>query len=69
MLNVSGQTSKTRTRPYPSKNKQQQQKIRQQKKNRLQTKEQGKNLKDEVNEEEICNLPEKEFRMMIEDDP
>ena len=29
------------------------------------TKEQGKNLKDQINEEEIGNLPEKEFRIMI----
>ena len=28
-------------------------------------KEQGKNLKDQINEEEIGNLPEKEFRVMI----
>ena len=32
-------------------------------------KEQCKNLQDQINEEEICNIPEKEFRMMIEDDP
>ena len=31
----------------------------------LQTKEQGKNLQDQINEDEICNLPEKEFRVMI----
>ena len=31
----------------------------------LQTKEQGKNLQDQINEEEIGNLPEKEFRVMI----
>ena len=30
-----------------------------------QMKEQGKHLQDEINEEEICNLPEKEFRVMI----
>ena len=30
----------------------------------LQTKEQGKNLQDQINEEEIGNLPEKEFRVM-----
>ena len=37
----------------------------------LQTKEQGKIQKDEINEEEIGNLPEKEFRVMIDskDDP
>ena len=28
-------------------------------------KEQGKNLQDQNKEEEICNLPEKEFRVMI----
>ena len=28
-------------------------------------KEQGKNLQDQINEEEIVNLPEKEFREMI----
>ena len=31
----------------------------------LQTKEQGKNLQDKINEDEIGNLPEKEFRVMI----
>ena len=31
----------------------------------LQTKEQGKNLQDQINEEEIGNLPEKEFRVLI----
>ena len=31
----------------------------------LQMKEQGKNLQDEMNEEEIHNLPEKEFRVII----
>ena len=33
-------------------------------KNTLQTKEQGKNLQDQINENEIGNLPEKEFRVM-----
>ena len=28
-------------------------------------KEQGKNQQDQINEEEINNLPEKEFRVMI----
>ena len=28
-------------------------------------KDQGKNLQDQINEEEISNLPEKEFRVMI----
>ena len=31
----------------------------------LQTKEHGKNLQDEINEDEIGNLPEKEFRVII----
>ena len=30
-----------------------------------QMKEQGKNLQDQINEEEIGDLPEKEFRVMI----
>ena len=30
----------------------------------LQTKEQGNNLQDQINEDEIGNLPEKEFRVM-----
>ena len=37
-----------------------------QQKNMSQMKEQGKNLQDQINEEEIGNLPEKEFRVMIE---
>ena len=36
-----------------------------QQKNMLQTKEQGKNLQHQINEDEIGNLPEKEFRIMI----
>ena len=31
----------------------------------LQTKEQGKNLQDQINEDKIGNLPEKEFSVMI----
>ena len=31
----------------------------------LQTNEQGENLQDQISEEEIGNLPEKEFRVMI----
>ena len=31
----------------------------------LQPKKQGKNLQDQINEEEIGNLPEKEFTVMI----
>ena len=34
-------------------------------KNMLQTKEQGKNLQHQINEDEIGNLPEKELRVMI----
>ena len=30
-----------------------------------QMREQGKNLQDQINEEEIGNLPEKEFRVVI----
>ena len=30
-----------------------------------QTKEQGKNLQDQINEDEIGNPPEREFRVMI----
>ena len=36
-----------------------------QQKNMLQTKEQGKNLQDQISEEKIGNLPEKEFKVMI----
>ena len=31
----------------------------------LQTKEQGKNLQDQINEDKIGNFPEQEFRVMI----
>ena len=31
----------------------------------LQTKKQGKNLQNQINEDEIGNLPVKEFRVMI----
>ena len=31
----------------------------------LQLKEEGKNLQDQINEDEIGSLPEKEFRIMI----
>ena len=34
-------------------------------KNMSQMKEQGKNVEDQINEQEIGNLPEKEFRVMI----
>ena len=33
--------------------------------NTQQMKEQGKNLQDQINKEEIGSLPEKEFRVMI----
>ena len=33
--------------------------------NTKQMKEQIKNTEDQINEEEICKLPEKEFRIMI----
>ena len=33
-------------------------------KNMSQMREQGKNLEDQINEEEIGHLPEKEFRVM-----
>ena len=33
-------------------------------KNMLQTKEKGKNLQNQINEDKIGNLPEKEFRVM-----
>ena len=36
-----------------------------QQKTMLQMKEQGKNLQEQINEEEIGKLPEKEFRVMI----
>ena len=36
-----------------------------QQKNTSQMKEQGKNLQDQISEEEIGNLAEKEFRVMI----
>ena len=34
-------------------------------KNMSQMKEQGKNVEDQINEQEIGNLPKKEFRVMI----
>ena len=63
MLDISGQTtSKTGIQHHPSK-KEKKEKERQ--KNMLQMKEQGKNLQEQINEDEIGNLPEKEFRAMI----
>ena len=41
------------------------QKKKKRQKNILQTKEQGKNLQDQINEDEIGNLLKKEFRVMI----
>ena len=34
-------------------------------KNTVQMKQQGRNSQDKINKEEINNLPEKEFRIMI----
>ena len=34
-------------------------------KNTSQMKEQGKNLQDQIKEQEVGNIPEKEFRVMI----
>ena len=34
-------------------------------KNTVQMKEQGRNLQDQINKEEISNLPLREFRIMI----
>ena len=60
VLDASGQTtSKTGIQPYPPKKK------KETTKKMLQTKEQGKNLQDQINEDEIGNLLEKEFRVMI----
>ena len=59
VLHASGQTtSNIGTQPHTST------KIRRQG-NMLQTKEQGEHLQNKINEEEIGNLPEKEFRVMI----
>ena len=61
-LDTSGQTnSKTGIQHHPSKKK----KKKKRQKNYLQTKEQGKNLQDQINEDKIGKLPEKEFRVMI----
>ena len=43
----------------------QKEKTMKQQKNMLQMKEQGKNLQDQINEDEIGNLPEKEFSVMM----
>ena len=60
VLDIPGQTtSKTGIQNQPSKKRKKQQK------NVLHTKEQGKNLQDQITEDEIGNLPEKEFRVMI----
>ena len=55
-LKVSGQTTSKRGIQHHPLGK---------KKILLQVKEQGKNLKDQINEDEIGNQPEKEFRVMI----
>ena len=62
VLEASGQTtSKTGTKSHPSKKKR---KLRRQNIcHRLRSK--VKNQQDQINEEEIGNLPEKEFRLMI----
>ena len=61
VLEASGQTtSKTGTQSPPSKKKK-----KRRQKNMSQMKEQGKNLQDQINEEEIGSLPEKEFRVVI----
>ena len=68
VLDASGQTtSKTGIQPQPSHTHT---KMKGQK-NMLQMKEQDKNLQDQINEKEIGNPPEKEFRVMIDskDDP
>ena len=33
--------------------------------NMAQMKEQGRNSQDQINKEEVCNLPESQFRIMI----
>ena len=59
MLEASDQTnSKTETQFHPSEKNEMTI-------NMSQMKEQGKNLQDQINEEEIGNWPEKEFRVMI----
>ena len=61
MLEASGQTtSKTGTQSHSLKKQK-----KKQQKNMSQMKEQGKNLQNQINVEEIGNLPEKEFRAMI----
>ena len=60
VLYVSGQTtSKTGIQHHPSKNK------KNETTKKYVTKEQGKNLQDQINENKIGNLTEKEFRVMI----
>ena len=63
MLDVSGQTtSKTGIQAPPIKKTK---KKTERQKNTLQTKEQGKNVQHQINEDKIGNLPENEFRVMI----
>ena len=65
VLDVTGQTtSKTGIQHHPFKKKIEKRQRKRQK-NMLQSKEQGKNLQDQINEGEIGKLPEKEFRVMI----
>ena len=40
-------------------------KIMKRQRNKTQMKEQGRHSQDQINKEEISNLPEKEFRIMI----
>ena len=57
VLDGSGQTTSKTGTHHPSTTMRRQ-------RNMLQTKEQGKNLQDQINEVEIGNRPEKEFRVM-----
>ena len=61
VLEASGQTTSKRGHNHTHKKK----KRERQQKNMSQMKEQGKNLQDQINEEETGSLPEKEFRVMI----
>ena len=47
------------------KNEQVKKKIMKRQRNKTQMKEQGRHSQDQINKEEISNLPEKEFRIMI----
>ncbi|XP_058905064.1 endonuclease 8-like 3 isoform X3 [Kogia breviceps] len=66
MLDVSGQTtSKTGIQHHLSKRGNKPKKKMKPRKHMLQMKEQGKNLQDQINEDEIGNLSEKEFRVVL----